>query len=207
MTIGRVSLKQVLALLDAQGDRVSQSALSRYVAKYADALSPERVGGQILVDYETLVAHRSVNLRGAPIGSRPGVQTEAAPDDRAAPKPTRSEAQRPSSDERFRGRAEEAALNIRAQRMMRELELAERTGELTPKREVQDAAFSAVASLKSAFAGALNDAATTIARVAGVEAIVVRPHLRAFEAKGLEAFARALSEGGLLDEGGSAAAS
>jgi hypothetical protein len=183
MVVGRVSLKKALALLDASGDKVSQSALSRYVAKYSDALQPERVDGQTLVDFEKLSAHRAQNLHGAATAS-----TENAP----------FAANRPNA-EGSRGRAEEAALNIRAQRLMREVALAKVTGELTPRREVEEAAMAAVSALKSALALALTDTASALARAIGVEAHVVRPHLRNFETKALEAFARALAERGLAN--------
>jgi hypothetical protein len=63
---------------------------------------------------------------------------------------------------------------------------------LTPTREVRAAAAEAMSALRNAFALALNDSAAVIANVCGVEPRVVRPHLKAFEKKGLDAFARAL---------------
>jgi hypothetical protein len=175
--IGRVSLNRALELLKGRGDEVKQSTLSRYVAKYADALKPERRGRELTIDFETLVEHRAQNInRDAP----------------AAP----AQAKLAST----RGRADEAALNTRAQRQLRELELAERTGAVTPTREVQDAAASAVAALKNAFALARHDSADAIAKAAGVEPRIVRPHLRAFERNGLDAFVRVLADRGLLEE-------
>jgi hypothetical protein len=162
----RVSLRRALELLAERGDRVEQSALSRYVTRYADVLDPQPLGRETMVDFETLALHRSqnVNRRGAT----------------------------PSGATSARGRADEAALNIRAQRQMRELEIAERIGALTPTREVRAAAAEAMSALTNAFALALNDSAAVIANVCGVEPRIVRPHLKAFEKKGLEAFARAL---------------
>lgn len=173
--IGRVSLNRALELLKAAGDEVKQSTLSRYVAKYADALSPERRGRELTIDFESLVEHRAQNInRDAPSAPRSVIT--------------------------MRGRADEAALNTKAQRQLRELELAERLGAVTPTREVQDAAASAVSALKNAFALALNDTADVLAKVVNVEPRLVRPHLRAFERKGLDAFVRVLADHGLVEE-------
>jgi hypothetical protein len=166
----RVNLKRARELLSERGDVVDQSTLSRYVSKYADDLDPQKDGRETTVDFETLIEHRAENLR-------------------AAATPSSSPASAPVS----KGRANEAALNIRAQRQMRELDIAERTGALTPTRDVQAAAAEAMSALRNAFALALNDSAAVIADVCGVEPRIVRPHLKAFEKLGLDAFARALT--------------
>jgi hypothetical protein len=157
-------------MLAKSGDLVGQPALSRYVAKYADALDPQRDGRETTINFEALVQHRSENIN------------------RAASAPSSS----PASVSISKDRAHEASLNIRAQRQMRELEIAERIGALTPTREVRAAAAEAMSALRNAFALALNDSAAVIANVCGVEPRVVGPHLKAFEKKGLDAFARAL---------------
>jgi hypothetical protein len=162
----RVNLSRAREFLAERGDRVGQPALSRYVSKYADALDPQRDGRELTINLEALIQHRSENINRA--------------------------ASAPSSSSISKGRANEAALNIRAQRQMRELEIAERIGALTPTREVRAAAAEAMSALRNAFALALNDSAAVIANVCGVEPRLVRPHLKAFEKKGLEAFARAL---------------
>jgi len=166
----RVNLRRARELLAERGDVVDQSTLSRYVTKYADDLNPIRDGRETTIDFETLVLHRHENIN------------------RAASAPSSA----PASVSISKGRANEAALNIRAQRQMRELEIAERIGALTPTREVRAAAAEAMSALRNAFALALNDSAAVIANVCGVEPRVVRPHLKAFEKKGLDAFARAL---------------
>jgi hypothetical protein len=165
----RVNLKRARELLAERGDVVDQSTLSRYVSKYADDLDPQRDGRETTIDFETLALHRAENLRAAPTPS----SSPSAPVSK--------------------GRANEAALNIRAQRQMRELDIAERTGALTPTRDVQAAAAEAMSALRNAFALALNDSAAVIADVCGVEPRIVRPHLKAFEKLGLDAFARALT--------------
>jgi hypothetical protein len=172
---GRVNLRRALVLLHERGDRIEQSTLSRYVSKYADALNPLRDGREITIDFETLVQHRSENI------NRAGKTASVAP--------------APSVQ---RGRADEAALNIRAQRQMRELEIAERIGALTPTREVRSAAVEAMSALRNAFALSLNDSAAALAHAFNLEPRLVRPHLKAFEKNGLDAFARALLENDLV---------
>jgi hypothetical protein len=175
--IGRVSMTRALALLRERGDSIGQSSLSRYVSRYADALDPQREGSETTIDFETLAQHRKENI------NRP----------ESAPVSVRRITEQ-------RGRADESTLNIRAQRQMRELEIAERIGALTPTREVQAAAVLAVSALRNSFALALNDAALVIANVCGVEPRIVRPHLKVFEKKGLDAFVRTLAERGFDGE-------
>jgi hypothetical protein len=167
-----VSLTRARELLAERGDRVGQPALSRYVSKYADALDPRRDGRETTLDFEMLAQHRSENIN------------------RAASAPSSA----PASQSASKGRANEAALNIRAQRQMRELEIAERIGALTPTREVRAAAAEAMSALRNAFALSLNDSASALANAFNLEARLVRPHLKAFEKAGLEAFARALEK-------------
>jgi hypothetical protein len=166
----KVSLRRARELLAERGDLVEQSALSRYVTKYSDALDPQKAGRETVVDFETLAQHRAENIIGA------------APAPRSAP----------ASVSISKGRANEAALNIRAQRQMREVELAVRIGALTPKREVQAAAAEALSALRNAFALSLNDTAAALANAFNLEPRVVRPFLKSFEKNGLDAFVRAL---------------
>ena len=130
---GRVNLRRARELLAERGDRVEQSTLSRYVSKYADALEHRRDGRETTIDFESLAKHRSENVNRTAASSTSPAQSVQ------------------------RGRADEAALNIRAQRQMRELEIAERIGALTPTREVRSAAAEAVSALRNAFALALNE--------------------------------------------------
>jgi hypothetical protein len=157
-------------MLAESGDLVGQSSLSRYVAKYADDLEPQRDGRELTINFEALLQHRAENISRA----------STAPSSAPAPVSV------------SKGRAHEASLNIRAQRTIRELDIAERTGALTPTREVRAAAAEAMSALRNAFALALNDSASVIANACGVEPRVVRAHLKAFEKSGLDAFARAL---------------
>jgi hypothetical protein len=126
----RVNLSRARELLAEQGDLIGQPTLSRYVAKYADALDPQRDGRELTINFETLAKHRGENIN------------------RASTAPSSS----PASVSVSKGRAHEASLNIRAQRQMRELELAERIGALTPTREVRAAAAESLSALRNAFA-------------------------------------------------------
>jgi hypothetical protein len=166
----RVSLRRAREMLAESGDRVGQPALSRYVAKYADALDPQRDGRETTINFEALAKHRGENIN------------------RAATAPSSS----PASISLSKGRAHEASLNIRAQRQMRELEIAERIGALTPTREVRAAAAEAMSALRNAFALSLNDSAAALAHAFNLEPRLVRPYLKSFEKTGLDAFARAL---------------
>jgi hypothetical protein len=166
----RVNLARARDLLAEQGDIVGQSSLSRYVAKYADDLHPERDGRELTVDFERLAQHRRENI--SPPASAPSSS--------------------PASVSVSKGRAHEASLNIRAQRQMRELEIAERIGALTSTREVRAAAAEAMSALRNAFALSLNDSAAALAHAFNIEPRLVRPYLKAFEKGGLDAFARAL---------------
>jgi hypothetical protein len=166
----RVNLVRARELLAERGDVVGQSSVSRYVAKYSDALDPQRDGRELTIDFETLAKHRAENIN------------------RAATAPSSA----PASISLSKGRAAEAALNIRAQRQIRELDIAERTAALTPTREVRASAAEAVAALRNAFALSLNDSASALAHAFNIEPRLVRPYLKAFEKNGLDAFARAL---------------
>jgi hypothetical protein len=168
----RVNLSRARELLAERGDRVGQPALSRYIAKYSDALDPQKDGRETTVDFEILALHRTQNVN------------------RAASAPSSA----PASISLSKGRAHEASLNIKAQRQMRELDIAERIGALTPTSEVRAAAAEAMSALRNAFALALNDSAAALAHAFNLEARLVRPHFKEFGRAGLEAFARALEK-------------
>jgi hypothetical protein len=175
----RVNLSRARELLAEMGDRIGQPALSRYVAKYADALDPQKDGRETTIDFEVLAKHRSENIN------------------RSASAPSSS----PASVSISKGRAHEASLNIKAQRQIRELDIAERIGALTPTREVRAAAAEAMSALRNAFALALNDSAAALAHAFNLEPRLVRPYLKAFEKKGLDAFSRALAVAELEPDG------
>lgn len=171
---GLVNLTRAADLLTESGDAVTRSTLSRYINQHEDALAPTR-GRETLVDFEALQRHRSENIFLS--GTKRSVEDLAAA-----------------------SRSEEAAGNLRAQRRLRELDLGEREKVLTPRLEVEEAAVVAVSSLKNAFSLALAETAEVIAATVGCEARLIRPHLRSFERKGLEAFIRTLIDHGLTTE-------
>ena len=171
---GSVSVTRAVELLADLGDQVERSTLSRYIQKHADALTPQKQGRETVVDFETLAHHRRENVR-LTLPDAPGARKL----------------------EKASNRSDEAAGNLRAQRRLRELELAEREQILTIRSEVEEGAHTAVSSLRNAFALALNDTAETIAALTRTEARLIRPHLRAFEKKGLDAFVRIMADLGL----------
>jgi hypothetical protein len=116
----RVNLRRARDLLAERGDLVGQSALSRYIAKYADAVDPQKDGRETTIDFEALAKHRSENINGAEASS-----------------PSRA----PVSIKR--DRADEAARNIKAQRELRELDLDQRRGVLVRVAKVEDALATA----------------------------------------------------------------
>ena len=168
------------------GDPVTRSTLSRYVKNHADALNPTVESGQTFVDFEALTAHRRENIR-LDFSDRSSVELQ------------RSEEST---------RSDEVARNVRAQRLSRELDLAERVKLLVPRRDVEEAAIAAVTSMRNALALAQTEIAEQIGASVGCEPRLIRPHLRAFERIGLETFVkdlanRQLAEKGVLQEAAS----
>lgn len=160
---GQVSITKAAKIMADAGHPINLSVLSTYVKKHADVLKPQ----------------------GSGRGSETLVDFELLSAHRAANTRT----------EHFGnfGRADEATANARAQRKLRELDLAERQGELIIKTEAETGASEAVAAMKNAFALALNDTADTLAAVTKVEARLIRPHLRTFEKQGLKIFAKVMA--------------
>ncbi len=172
---GLVSLVRAVELLREIGDVVERSTLSRYISKHADALNPTKQGRETVIDFEALAQHRRENIR---LAQQPSAR---------AVTDTRS-------------RSDEAAANLRAQRRLRELDLGRQEGLLILKTEAEEAAHSAISAFKAALALALNDTADTLAAVTGCESRIIRPHLRAFEKKGLDQFVRVLADYDLAGE-------
>lgn len=153
---------------------VERSTLSRYISRHAEALKPQKLGRDTLVDLEALKAHRGENIRLDQVQVTPA-----------------GEATRP----RFQGtRSDEVALKTKAQRQLHELELAKQLNAVVPRQEVEDAALYAVTALRNAFDLALDESAQAIAQAARIEPRIVRPLLRRLVNQGLEAFTRQLTE-------------
>lgn len=156
---GLVSITEAATRLTEGGDRVDRSTLSRYVARYASALNPSKLGRETVVDFDKLRTHRSENIR---LDSKPLARTIA--------------------------KADSQARKLDADAKMRELDLAEREGKITLRSEVAEAAREAVAALRSSLEASVNETAEQIAHATASEPRLIRPALRKMAAKGFEAF-------------------
>ena len=168
-----VSITEAAARLTAAGDAIERSALSRYVSQHGEALATRRDGKANLIEFGALMAHRTENVRlrkptlplvaGAPTGSA---------------KPTR-----------FAGsQSDGAARKAQADAEMREMDLAERRGELTLVDEVDKAGRDAVALMQSAFDRAIDTEAATASVKYGWDERLVRLVLKGFARKGADVF-------------------
>lgn len=166
MSESLVSLAEAARRLTEAGDKVDRSSLSRYVHQHAADLKPEERGRATVVNFSLLALHRRTNAKVT--NSKPFAEDVTIGVARA--KKTNSE-----------------WLRI-------ELELGERQGILTVVREVENAAHGAVGAMRNALSNAAGDTAEAIAKALGVEANLVRPHIRAFERVALTAFVRGLTE-------------
>ena len=170
-----VSITEAAARLTAAGDAIERSALSRYVSQHGEALATRRDGKANLIEFGALVAHRTENVRlrkpTLPLVS--GAGTAAA-----ATKPTR-----------FAGsQSDGAARKAQADAEMREMDLAERRGELTLVDEVDKAGRDAVALMQSAFDRAIDTEAATASVKYGWDERLVRLVLKGFARKGVDVF-------------------
>jgi hypothetical protein len=154
----------------AEALHIERSTLSRYISRHADALNPVRQGRDTLVDLDLLRAHRAENIRLDPAPPPAGPRSFSA------------------------SRVDEAAHKLRVQRQIGEFDLAERLAKVVPRIEVDDAAIAAVSALRNAFELALDEAAISLSTLTRVEPRILRPTLRAFMNRGLDAFTRQLSE-------------
>lgn len=148
-----------------------RSTLSRYLAQHAEAL-PLRIDGKSkLVEFGALRQHRSENVRLS------AVPREARPQAGAA------------QVRRFAGtQSDGAARKAQADAELREMDLAERRGELTPTAEVDKAGRDAVALMQSAFERAVESAAASASVKYGTEERIWRIVLKQFVRTGLETF-------------------
>lgn len=158
---------------------MDRSTLSRYVKQHAEVL-PVRYQGKFgLIDYVALVAHRGENIR-LPQGP--------------VHVPTQAKAGR-----RFEGsQADAAARDKLAVAEMREMDLAERRGTLTPVSEVDAAGRNAVVLMQSAFERAIERRAAEIALRYSWDEKQVRVALKSLVGDGMEEFNRQVL--GYLDD-------
>ncbi|AVT76625.1 hypothetical protein RPPS3_25620 [Rhodopseudomonas palustris] len=171
-----LSITDAAKRLTAEGDAVDRSTLSRYVSQHAEALATRRDGKSNLVELGALRLHRNENVRLR----------------RAVPMPSSPQQASPSSSpsgSRFPGsQADGAARKAQADAEMRELDLAERRGELTPVSEVDKAGRDAVALMMSAFDRALDSEAASASVKYSWDERIVRLVLKAYARRGLDVF-------------------
>jgi hypothetical protein len=176
-----ISITEAAARLTAAGDPVDRSTLSRYLKQHAEALPLRPAGKSNLVEFAALLAHRGENirLRSLPTDIRPAPGRSHA--DPGAP--------------RFPGsQSNGAARKANADAELREMDLAERRGQLTVVSEVDQAGRDTIALMQSAFERAIETEAATLAMKYGWDERTVRLALKTFSRRGLEVFNRELLE-------------
>ncbi|WP_292212740.1 hypothetical protein [Mesorhizobium sp.] len=177
-----ISITDAAARLSAAGDRIDRSTLSRYLKQHSEALPTREEGKSHLVEYGALVAHRGENIRLRNIppvaGLAPGLGNPKG---------------RPVS--RFAGsQSDGQARKAQADAEMREMDLAQRRGELTPTAEVDKAGRDAIALMQSAFERAIDSEAASLSVKYGWDERVARIALKAFVRVGLDDFNREIRE-------------
>lgn len=174
-----ISITEAAARLTAAGDAVDRSTLSRYLSQHAEALATRREGKSNLVEFNALAAHRAENVR-----LRKALQV--VPGRQGAPQALPANT---GATSRFSGsQADGAARKAQADAEMRELDLAERRGQLTPASEVDKAGRDAVALMMSAFDRALDSEAASASVKYGWDERIVRLVLKAYARRGLDVF-------------------
>jgi len=175
-----VSITEAAARLSDAGDAVDRSTLSRYVTQYAEALPTRREGKSNLVDFDALVTHRRENIR----------LRKSASDARHAARPQSRQMQG-----RFAGtQSDGLARKVNAEADIKEMDLAERQGSLTPTTEVDQAGRDAVALMQAAFERAVETEAATLSVRYGWDERLARIALKGFAKRGLEVFNREIRE-------------
>ncbi len=177
-----VTLTEATSRLNASGDRLLISTLSRYMVQHSEAL-PTRIDGRTkLVDFIALAAHRAENVR---------LRSDVASAARHALGGATPSA---ASSRRAGTQSEGAARKITAEAEMRELDLAQRRGELTPTAEVDQAARDAVALMMATFDRSVETEAAQLSIRYGWDERVARIALKAFVKTGLATFNAAVRE-------------
>ncbi len=166
-----ISITEAAARLTAIGDKVDRSTLSRYLKQHGDALPTRAEGKSNLVEYGALRAHRGENIRLRPAAG--GAPSPAAP------------------SRRFVGsQSDGAARKAQADAEMREMDLAERRGQLTPVFEVDRGGRDAVALMQSAFEQALETEAASLSLKYAWDERAIRIALKSFARRGIDVFNR-----------------
>ena len=166
-----VSITVAAERLTVAGDLINRSSLSRYLSQHSEALATKPDGKSKLVEFKTLAAHRSENVR---------LRKTATPAQASAA---------PVASRRFAGsQSDGAARKAQADAEMREMDLAERRGELTLVAEVDKAGREAVALMHSAFDRAVEGEAASASVKYGWDERIVRLVLRSYARRGTEVF-------------------
>ncbi|TIL54591.1 MAG: hypothetical protein E5Y83_02775 [Mesorhizobium sp.] len=177
-----ISITDAAARLSAAGDRIDRSTLSRYLKQHSEALPTREEGKSHLVEYGALVAHRGENIRLRNISPVAGLAPGFG-----SPKG------RPVT--RFAGsQSDGQARKAQADAEMREMDLAQRRGELTPTAEVDKAGRDAIALMQSAFDRAIESEAASLSVKYGWDERVARIALKSFVRAGLDDFNREIRE-------------
>lgn len=170
-----ISITDAAARLSAAGDSVDRSTLSRYLKQHSEALPLRPDGKSNLVEFGALAAHRAENVRLR----------------KPAPALLSSSAAPIGQPRHFAGtQSEGAARKMQAEAEMREMDLAERRGELTLVAEVDKGARDAVALMQSAFDRAIDSEAAAASVKYGWDERIARLVLKGFARKGTEVFHR-----------------
>ena len=170
-----ISIAEATRRLSAAGDTVDRSTMSRYLKQHAEALPLRTDGNSYLVEFGALVAHRATNVRLRRL-------------DRVLVVPT---AVLPVQAQRFVGsQSDGAARKAQADAEMREMDLAQRRGELTLVSEVDRGARGAIALMQSALDRAIDTDAAAASVKYGWDERVVRVVLKALARRGIDEFNR-----------------
>lgn len=182
MTEEWISITDAAARLSAVGDRIDRSTLSRYLKQHAEALPLKADGKSNLVEFGALVAHRSENIR---------IRTEVAPLF-VQPAGASAAASMPSAPPpRLKGtQSDGAARKAQAEAELKEMDLAERRGELTIVAEVDQGGRDAIALMQSAFERAIETEAAGLSLKYGWDERMARLALKGFAREGLSVFNR-----------------
>lgn len=173
-----LSITAAAERLTEGGDPVDRSTLSRYLGQYAEALPTRREGKSNMVEMGALVAHRRENIRLR----RPAAAARPAPRDNGR-------------SVRFTGtQSDGLARKVNAEADIKEMDLAERRGSLTPTAEVDQAGRDAVALMQAAFERAVETEAATLSVRYGWDERITRIALKGFAKRGLEVFNREIRE-------------
>lgn len=175
-----LSITEAASRLTAAGDVVDRSTLSRYVSQHSEALVTRREGRSNLVEFGALQQHRAENIRLVQMR-----KVEPAPIEQPSTLDFRPGHQPPTQISSIaRDKAASAAL--------RELDLAERLGQVTPVREVEDAGQAAIVIMRGAFDRSVDSEASALALKYGWDERQARLALKSFAAVGLDVFHRAI---------------